>query len=449
MNTQEIRKEDCLHADDTSDTATGTRTLDHAVNSTTCSQNAREDPMSTRPLDSDARADTLYSHSPPPAPLSLSERFKIFNSIDEFKPFQVELMEKLAELKCIAMSIATGIGKTTMIKYISLDFLDMNPANRCLILVNTRALTYDISQSLCEILDGEYERSLVCNLNEHDINRPLTKAIADKARLFIGVPDKYLSCIKKLPRKFNFVCVDEVDALLDRDEPQSSSIIHVLDSISFEYSLVSSATFSEDVYTHVVYKYNYFVKTFKENIPNIEIKRILYDKHDKYWHTSVCDKIHHIILENPLMNKVIVFCNFRNDCDRLYEDYKMCASQPNYCIHGNMESARIQELFKAYKSNGKVLFTTDMCQRGLDIKDIDIIFHIGITGDTDFYHRNGRTLRKSGAEPLCFIFTQTYDLQNYPKLNEFPEKHFESSHSYSKYKYATPPHKNRFAHRFN
>ena len=298
--------------------------------------------------------------------MPLAERFKIFNSIDKFRPFQLELMEKLGEYKKIAVSIGTGIGKTTMIKYICLDFIDLNPNNKCLILVNTRALTYDISESIREILDSENNESkILCNLNEHDSSRPLTKSIVENARIFIGVPDKYVSFIHKLPQKFDFICIDEVDALLDRESPESSSIVHILNTVVFNYSMVCSATFSDDVFDYIVKKYNFAIREFVEPIPKISINIIMYDKYDKYWHTYVCDKIHHIILENPLMNKVIVFCNYRNDCDRLYNDYKMSGSQQNYCIHGNMDSLRIQELFKSYKSNGKVLFTTDMCQRGL------------------------------------------------------------------------------------
>ncbi len=81
--------------------------------------------------------------------IPLAERYKIYNSIDTFKPFQIEIMEKLAEMKKVATSISTGIGKTTMMKYLSLDFIDLNPnENKCLILVNTRALTFDIGQSI-------------------------------------------------------------------------------------------------------------------------------------------------------------------------------------------------------------------------------------------------------------------------------------------------------------
>lgn len=358
--------------------------------------------------------------------ISLAERFKIYNSIDNFMPFQTELMEVMAREKRIAISIGTGIGKTTMMKYLSLDFLDLNVDNRCLILVNTRALAYDIGQSIREIFDSESENKLLCNLCEYDANRPLDKNTINNARLFVGVPDKYWILYNKLPKDFKFICIDEVDALINNDDAYSSTIVRILDSITYTYGFICSATLTNDVYDVIISRYDYISREFNEKIPNIDIKRIKYDKNEKYWHTYVCDKIHHIILENPLMNKVLVFCNFRNDCDRLYNEYKTSGSQPNYCIHGNMNGLKIQELFKLYKSNGKVLFTTDMCQRGLDIKDIDIVFHVGVTGKTEFYHRNGRTLRKSGASPLCFIFTQSHDLIDNPQLANIPERQFET-----------------------
>ena len=64
-----------------------------------------------------------------------------------------------------------------------------------------------------------------------------------------------------------------------------------------------------------------------------------------------------------------------------------------------------------------------MAQRGLDVKDIDIIFHIGITQEKIFYHRNGRTLRKIGASPLCFIFYESGN-ENNIIVKDLEEKKF-------------------------
>jgi superfamily II DNA/RNA helicase len=360
--------------------------------------------------------------------MCLAERYKIYNCIDQFQPFQLEIMEKVAELNKVAFSVGTGLGKTTAIKYLSLDFIDLNPSNRCLIVVNTRALTYDIHQSINEILEPD-EMGLMCNLCDYDVNYQINKKIIDKARIFITVPDKYMSLAQRLPRDFIFVSIDEIDALIDRNCPTKSSVIKILETIKYEYSIICSASMNDDVYTHIIYAFDFNYKTFNVSIPKIEMYKIRFDKRDRNWYANVCDRIHHIILEYPLANKVLVFCNYRNDCDHLYTQYKGTASNPNYCIHGGMSGPEIQDLLKQYKQNGKVLFTTDMCQRGLDIKDIDIVFHVGVIGTTDFYHRNGRTLRKGDAKSICFLFVQDQEEYANPSLKTIPEKKFEFRHN--------------------
>lgn len=356
--------------------------------------------------------------------IDLSERFKIYNSIDKFKPFQIDIMENLSKYKRLGVSIGTGIGKTTMMKYIGLDFLDLDPNNTCLIIVNTRTLSFDIESSINELLEEE-EKSIFCNLCNYNKKNPISQCTIDKARFFISTPVKYLILMSKLPKKFTFLCVDEIDALLDKQNIESSPIISILEKITYAYSLVCTATMTADVYKYVFDKYDYASKEFNDKTVDIKVERIMYNKRNKDWYITVCDKIYYIICENMLKKKIIVFCNYRNDCERLYSEYIRCSPTNNYCIHGNMSSEQIQQYYNQYKSNGKILFTTDMCQRGLDIKDIDIIFHIGMTNDYDFYHRNGRTLRRTGASPLCYIFVEENDMNN-EIIKSYPEKRFDN-----------------------
>lgn len=355
--------------------------------------------------------------------IELSERFKIYNAIETFKPFQVELMEQLANEKKIGVSVGTGIGKTTMMKYISLDFIDLDPKNKCLIIVNTRALSFDIQSSINEILEDD-EQGIICNLCNYNIKNQITSSIIQKARIIITTPVKYIKLINKLPTTFTFVCIDEIDALLDNQNIEESAILSILNKISYQYSLICTATMTEDVYKYVFDKYGFISKNFNEAIPNIEIQRIMYNKKIKDWYIPVCDKIYYILSENMLKKKALVFCNYRNDCELLYNEYKRTSPSQIFCIHGNMPSEQIQNYYNQYKTNGKILFTTDMCQRGLDIKDIDIVFHIGTTNNYDFYHRNGRTLRRSGATPLCFIFTEEGDMSN-ELICSYKEKRFD------------------------
>ena len=359
--------------------------------------------------------------------ITLSERFKIYNSIENFKPFQIELMEQLAKSNRVGISVGTGLGKTTMMKYIGLDFLDLDPNNKCLIIVNTRALSFNIQQSIDEIIDENEENGLCCKSCNYNIDNQINQETIDKARLFISTPAKYKNLINKLPTKFCFLCVDEIDILLNNQDINRSAILSILDQVTYTYSLICTATMTEDVYKYVFDKYGFISKSYNDAIPDIPIQRITYNKRNKDWYMSVCDKIYYIISENLLKKKVIVFCNYRNDCIKLFDEYRRSScNSNNYCIHGNMPNEQIQSFYNQYKMNGKILFTTDMCQRGIDIKDIDIVFHVGVTNNDDFYHRNGRTLRKADSKPLCFIFVEENDLKN-EIIKNYKEKRFDDN----------------------
>lgn len=352
--------------------------------------------------------------------ITFAERFKIFNTIDDLRPFQQELYDKLIEEKRVCISTYSGNGKTTMIKYIAFSFLDQSRSNRCAIFVNTRILALDIERSMEDILLPE-DRGLLCNMCKFDAQNYATNSELEAARIFISTPGKFKRFINKVGTRFDFLCIDEVDSLLEtKGDVLESDILDILQQLRFEYSLVVTATLNQDVYTHILSKYNFISKEFNHVTPCIDVMRIALNKRDRDWHIMVCDKIYYIVQEHRMHKRVIVFCNYKEDCDKLFNEYSAPVNT-KFCIHGNYSTAEIDSMFRQYQQTGKILFTTDMAQRGLDVRDIDIIFHVGLTNPKTFYHRNGRTLRKIGASPLCFIF---YDNENHELVKNVPEKQF-------------------------
>jgi len=343
--------------------------------------------------------------------IELAERYKMFNNIEEFRPFQLEVMDKLYDEKRVCISTVSGNGKTTIIKYLSLYFLDLDKNNKSIIFINTRILGLDIEKSISEILEKD-ESNLICNLCRYDLYNQIEETKIKESRIFITTPGKYLKLINKLPVDFTFLCIDEVDTLLEtRGDINNLDILNVLKYIKFDYSLIVTATLTNDVYEKILNKYNFISKEYNHDIPEIKMQRISFNKRDRNWYMTICDKIYYIIQEYISYKRVIVFCNYKDDCDKLYNEYSAPLDK-KFCIHGNYNTNEIDTIFKNYQQTGKILFTTDMAQRGLDVKDIDIIFHIGLTQEKIFYHRNGRTLRRIGASPLCFIFYENGNENN-------------------------------------
>lgn len=341
----------------------------------------------------------------------LAERFKIFNNIDDFRPFQIEVFEKLAEYKKICIVTSSGSGKTTLIKYLSFDFIDLNENDKIIIFVNTRILSLDIESSMLEILDDN-EKSMICNLCKYDKDNQIRAENINLAKIFISTPGKYHILHNKIGINFKFVCVDEIDILLDnKNDVENSDILNILKIIKYEYIFISTATINDSVYKHILDKYDIKSKIFDSKAPIIKYHKLQFKRKDKDWYQLICDKIYYILECNPLHKKSIVFCNYKDDCYKLYNEYS-ASSKEKYCFNGDYSTKELEDTLYNYKEYGIILFTTDMSQRGINIPDIENVFHIGVTNEENFYHRNGRSLRKVDCISNCYMFYDINSIDN-------------------------------------
>jgi ATP-independent RNA helicase DbpA len=128
----------------------------------------------------------------------------------------------------------------------------------------------------------------------------------------------------------------------------------------------------------------------------------------------------------------IVFCNHRDAIERIASDLFKRNIQCG-CYHGGMEQhEREAELAMFRNGTSRVLITTDLGARGLDIPGIRYIihYHLPLTEDS-FTHRNGRTARmfdfgtsillKGPEETLPPFVTGDLPEFQFPPVLETPE----------------------------
>lgn len=91
---------------------------------------------------------------------------------------------------------------------------------------------------------------------------------------------------------------------------------------------------------------------------------------------------------------VLIFCNHRDAVDRI-SDTLTSKGVSNTRFHGGLEQDdRELALLKFRNKSARVLITTDLAARGLDIPEIGHVIHYQIPDKEDaFIHRNGRTAR--------------------------------------------------------
>jgi superfamily II DNA/RNA helicase len=90
----------------------------------------------------------------------------------------------------------------------------------------------------------------------------------------------------------------------------------------------------------------------------------------------------------------LVFCNHREAVERI-SDTLWDNGLPNDIFHGGMEQDdRERALIKFRNGSHRILITTDLASRGLDIPEIEHVIHYQLPHNEEaFTHRNGRTAR--------------------------------------------------------
>ena len=92
--------------------------------------------------------------------------------------------------------------------------------------------------------------------------------------------------------------------------------------------------------------------------------------------------------------KGIVFCNFKESINRIGDHLKVSGILHTE-YHGGMEQKdREIALIQFRNGSSRILLSTDLAARGLDLPDVDFIIHYHLPlKEDEFTHRNGRTAR--------------------------------------------------------
>ena len=110
----------------------------------------------------------------------------------------------------------------------------------------------------------------------------------------------------------------------------------------------------------------------------------------------------------------LVFCNHRDAVDRIsfMLEKKGLAHD---IFHGRMEQdEREKALIKFRNGSHRILVTTDLASRGLDIPEIETVIHyqLPLTEDS-FIHRNGRTARMHAKGTSYLILAEEEELPKF------------------------------------
>ena len=326
--------------------------------------------------------------------------------IQEMNQMQKSTYQASENEQDIILLSPTGSGKTLAFLFPVLRNLQKEVSGiQAIILVPARELALQIEQVFKNM--GTDFKVTIC-YGGHDkkieINN-LTQAPA----VLIGTPGRIAYHLKNNnfdTKTIKTLVLDEFDKALELGfEEDMSYIINSLKNISQRF--LTSATAMDNIPKFVGLSNEKVINFLKlgEAKPNIQLKKVMTIPEEKL------DTLFNLVCK--IGNKrTLIFCNHRDAVDRISELLKEKGIDRE-TFHGGMEQdERERALLKFRNDSTRILITTDLASRGLDIPEVESIVHYQLPPKEDaFIHRNGRTARMHAKGFAYLIMTEE---ENFP-----------------------------------
>lgn len=283
----------------------------------------------------------------------------------------------------------SGTGKTGAFLIGSLQRIDLSiKAPQVIVVTPTRELAKQIrgvAANLTKYYPVDY--SLVIG-GEATGNQPIN------SQLIIGTPGRIMDIISSglaSMSESRVIIMDEADKMLSIGfRKQIANILSFMNPTI--QILLFSATMSDDV-VDLASKFvrdpiRILVDKSKISLEGIKQFYVYFQKeHHKL------DALTDIYSSLPI-GQSIIFTNFIEKTISIYEKMKM-AGYPVYYIHSDMTQQERNEIMEDFVSGKiRVLITTDILARGIDVQQVSLVVNFDMTREVDTYlHRVGRSGR--------------------------------------------------------
>lgn len=328
---------------------------------------------------------------------------------DKPTPIQEATFSIILSGKDIVGVAQTGTGKTLAYMLPILQQLkfskQLNP--RVLVLVPTRELVLQMVEMI-ESFSAYMNIRTLGVYGGTNINTQKQK-VAEGCDIIVATPgrlyDLALSGVLQLKGVKKLV-IDEVDIMLDLGfRVQLTNIFELLPDR--RQNIMFSATMTDEVDALIN---DSFIDPVKISIavsgtPLENIAQQAYYAANFYTKVNL---LSHLLRNKEEFKKVLVFVSSKKNADLLYESIETDFGPESCIIHSNKsQNYRIRSVEQFDKGKNRILVTTDVMARGLDL---DSISHV-INFDTphfpeNYMHRIGRTGRAEQAGKSILFFTE-------------------------------------------
>ncbi|KAI9091101.1 P-loop containing nucleoside triphosphate hydrolase protein [Phlyctochytrium arcticum] len=383
-----------------------------------------EIPMEFRLTSHDLSASTIKS---------LKER-----GVTQLFPIQAASIKPIMAGQDLLGRARTGTGKTLAFSLPMIEILKKERAqNRkpfdlrgrspsILIMAPTRELAMQVHKEFDGIASGELKSCCVYGGTPYDQQY---YAFRDGVDVVVGTPGRLIDHIDRGNLKLGglrFICLDEADQMLDigfadaMDKVLAAVVAQksAIPDAPKHQTLLFSATLPDWIHK-TVGKYMRSDKVTVDMIGNDKHKTSDLVKHlavPSRWQnrTSVLGDIIAVYGRGG-NGRTIVFVETKSECSQLGLDEKIAAFGTQV-IHGDVQQNQREVAMQGFRDGKfKCLIATNVCARGVDIPEVDLVINCEPPSDVESYiHRSGRTGR-AGKSGVCVTFykpQQEYLLNN-------------------------------------
>ena len=299
----------------------------------------------------------------------------------------------------------TGSGKTLAFLLPLFQNLEDIRQMQALILAPTHELVIQISDQ-ARLLAKNSNRGLTALplIGGTNIDKQIKK-LRDKPQIVVGTPGRVLELIKKRKisaHTLNTIVLDEADSLLDNTNAQT--IKDIIKSTLRDRKLwLFSASISDntmELAKSLMKEPAIFKNEAKSEMnPNISHYYLKGDRRDKF---DLLRKL--IAAEAP--DRALIFVNQNDSMQEIAEKLEF-HKQSLYVMRGNIKKEERKSALEAFrKGTVKLLVSSDLTARGLDVPEISHIIHLDLPASPQEYlHRSGRTARGTASGKSISIIT--------------------------------------------
>jgi superfamily II DNA/RNA helicase len=330
---------------------------------------------------------------------------------------QIKGIESINTGKDCILQSQSGTGKTATYLLGVINNLEVNKF--CLIITPTRELAeqvYNVAINLSKYTEYSIIKC-IGGTNIYDLKKNIPSSnliIGTIGRIYHMILEKKINL-----NKLKIMVLDEADELLSNGINDKLKNIFSNIPINLQIILIS-ATMSIDVFN---FSKEHMFEPIKILLKNNEIMVDLISQF--YLDVEVEENKFDTLLD--LYNLVstsqtIIFCNTINKIEWLEQNLKTNNFTAS-TIHSNMLQSERDTIVKEFREGiTRILITTDLLSRGIDICDVNMVINYDIpTNKESYVHRIGRTGRfnKKGVAITLIKMQDSSDVKIYNKLKNY------------------------------